>query len=181
MRYSARWQEHGCAGLSSFEVYTSGASEPTAADREIVLRLLFSSPKHRYDRRSCCSISIARARRALTQHTHRRAPLGTRLNLSYAAAGRARVQTSAMGDYGTTRFVWPSSVWRRTLLPCQHSNRCTLHWSKWLIPCRRCLRHIMSSHDEHNQALTSPLVQCMPCVTSSTVVTCEVQMQTISP
>lgn len=28
----------------------------------------------RYDRRSCCSISIARARRALTQHTHRSPP-----------------------------------------------------------------------------------------------------------
>jgi hypothetical protein len=101
-------------------------------------RLLFSSPKHRYDRQSCCccSISIARARRALTQHTHRRGPLGTRLNLSYAAAGREcrrprRATTGLRGSCGPPAY----GVF---LLPCQHANRCTLHWSKWLIPCRRC-------------------------------------------
>ena len=48
MRYSARWQEHSCAGLSSFEVYTChfwGVRPARAADAVVVLRLLFSSPK----------------------------------------------------------------------------------------------------------------------------------------
>jgi hypothetical protein len=173
VRYSARWQEHGCAGLSSFEVYTS-ESDPGADPVRLLCRLLFSSPKHRYDRRSCCSISIARARHALTQHTHRRATLGTRLNLSYAAAGiagSADVRDGRLRDYEVR-----VALQRMASFCCLANMRIVAHFTGVNGSSRAG-----DASSTMNTIKRSSHLPCMPCVTSSTVVTCEVQMQTISP